>query len=216
MMNYSYNASSFSMNNGSLKTSKIINFMKQKSHHHQRPDIGDLKWSVGKTDNNRWLICDGRSLLIANYQPLYAVIGTEFGGDGVNTFNIPDCRSRVLGAIGQGDGLSNRIIGDMVGEETHTLTIPEIPSHNHNGITGSYTHNHGGVTGNGGNQIESETVVGTVAAIHSDALVSGSGVHNHSIASDTHTHSISSQGGSLPHNNMQPTIFIGNVFIYSG
>jgi microcystin-dependent protein len=101
-----------------------------------------------------------------------------------------------------------------------------MPSHNHgvaaggqtagNNLTSSYTHNHGGVTGDTGSAPESETVIATVIAANTTALVAGANTHNHTIASDTHTHQLNAAGGDLPHNNIQPTLFMGNMFIYSG
>ena len=94
-------------------------------------------------------------------------------------------------------------------------------THSHGTNTGSYTHNHGGTTGDGGNAAESEGVTSGI----NTASVSGSGTHNHSISSDTHSHTITSDthshtiasnGGDACHNNMQPTLFYGNMFIYSG
>ena len=93
--------------------------------------------------------------------------------------------------------------------------------HSHGTNTSSYTHNHGGTTGEGGNRIESENVNNILTG----ANVSGEGTHNHSIAadthshiitSDTHSHTIASNGGDACHNNMQPTLFYGNMFIYGG
>lgn len=100
-----------------------------------------------------------------------------------------------------------------------------MPAHNHSslvappgantaatGTTSSYTHNHGGSTGEAGNAPESESVNNVLPG----AQVSGSGTHSHTIASDTHSHTINSNGGDTAHNNIQPTLFIGNTFIYSG
>lgn len=228
---------SFAVNASPDITNDITYYLKTKSLNRNTTDIGDLKWSVINTDRYGWLICDGRSLSRKKYKDLFAVIGTSFGSVDDESFNLPDCRSRVLGAIGQGDGLSDRTLGETVGTETHTLTIPEMPSHDHSGNTGDYTHNHsgntgddthdhGGRTGETGSAPESEQVLtDVVAVIESTALVAGSSVHtheiesnthNHSIENDTHNHTIPSQGDDQPHNNMQPTIFIGNVLIFSG
>jgi microcystin-dependent protein len=207
---------SFAVNVNPDVTNDITYYLKNKALDRTTTNIGDIKWSAITYDSHGWLLCNGRSLSRTEYKKLFEVIGTQFGSEDENSFNLPDCRSRVLGAIGQGDGLSNRTMGQQVGRETHTLIVSEIPSHNHSGTTGDYTHNHGGSTGQTGSAPESETVVGTVAAIHSDASVAGTNTHSHTIASDTHAHSISSQGGGQPHNNMQPTLFIGNVFIFAG
>ena len=215
----------------------------------QQPTIGDTKFSVITQDHMGWMNCDGRLVSTEDYALLFRVIGYSFGGSG-DQFALPDMRSRVPGAKGQGatyegNVLSNRTLGKRVGEETHTLNIAEMPSHNHGtnasdtvvgnnltgtagshnhtGTTGHDTHNHGGSTGEAGSAPESET---TAAGIYTGPVVAGSGTHVHTIANDTHAHTISfdgnhqhsiaTQGGDDPHNNMQPTLFIGNMFMYSG
>jgi microcystin-dependent protein len=79
-----------------------------------------------------YLNCDGSAVSRTTYAALFAVINTTFGaGDGATTFNLPDLRGR--GAIGSGQGatLTNRALGAIGGEEAHTLTVPEMPSHTH-------------------------------------------------------------------------------------
>ena len=183
-------------------------------------------------DHLGWLRCDGRALNTVTFNLLFQVVGYAFGGSG-NTFYLPDAQGRVVGNTGYvvDDDERSRTFapGESIGELDHQLTIPEMPAHNHdsatgsignnttaNGTTSSYTHNHGGNTGEAGQAAESETVVGTVAAVHTDAIVSGSGTHHHSISSDTHTHQIASNGGNQYHNNIQPTIFVGSLYMYSG
>jgi microcystin-dependent protein len=199
-----------------------------------RPLTGDTKMTFVVDDHMGWLKCDGRSLDKTAYNLLFQVIGYTFGGSG-STFNLPNPQGRVMGTVGTVTDYDSRTrtyeAGDSVGELDHKLVQSEMPSHNHdingaqstdspvtgNGNTSSYTHNHGGSTGQAGQAAESETVVGSVTAVvHSDAIVSGSGSHNHSISSDTHSHTIHSNGGDQYHNNVQPTLFYGNTFIYCG
>lgn len=191
-----------------------------------KPSTGDTKTSFVNVDHLGWLNCNGRALDKTTYNLLFQVIGYTFGGSG-STFNLPDFQGRVQGSVGtivETCGTTAFAPGTVVGEVQHKLTIAEMPAHNHNhatgspgvdttanGTTSSYTHDHGGNTGEGGSAAESENVFGGVTAI-----VSGSGTHHHSIASDTHTHQIASNGGDGCHNNMQPTLFYGNTFIYSG
>ncbi len=78
-----------------------------------------------------WLPCDGRLVSIAEFDVLYALIGTIYGGDGVNTFGLPDLRGRTPVGVGQGPGRTNRLIGEMAGTETVTLTAQQIGWHNH-------------------------------------------------------------------------------------
>ena len=188
---------------------------------HEKPVAGDTKTSFVNDDHLGWLRCDGRALDKNSkyYNLLFQVIGYTFGGSG-NTFNLPNPGGKVTGSVN-----STYPPGTDIGEYTHVLTIAEMPAHNHSssvappgantaatGTTTSYTHNHGGTTGDAGNAVESESVNNVLPG----AQVSGSGTHNHTIASDTHNHTINSNGGDTAHNNIQPTLFIGNTFIYSG
>jgi len=193
-----------------------------------KPTVGDTKTNALDTDHMGWLKCDGRELNTSDYAHLFSVIGYSFGGSG-STFQLPEPRGRVLGVVGEADapGPTNTwILGDISGEETHLLTLPEVPAHNHNFSTGSpganttangFTdvsgnHNHGGNTGAEGSAPESET-----AASGGGVNVAGSNTHTHTISTDgAHSHRIASNGGDQRHNNIQPTMWIGNLFIYGG
>ena len=98
--------------------------------------IGIVKLFAGNFAPLGWQFCDGRLLPISQYPAVFAILGTNYGGDGVNTFGLPDLRSRVPLGSGQGPGLSNYSLGQKTGSETTTATINNLPQHNHL-ITGS-------------------------------------------------------------------------------
>src|SRR5210317_2190722 len=78
-----------------------------------------------------WAQCDGQLLPINQNQSLYSLLGTTYGGDGRTTFALPDLRGRMPVHPGNGPGLSDRRLGEKGGAEDATLTVAEIPSHNH-------------------------------------------------------------------------------------
>lgn len=84
---------------------------------------------------NGWMQCAGQLLPISEYETLFNLIGTTYGGDGQSTFALPDLQSRVPIHQGQGTGLSNYIIGEKAGVEGVTLTTQQITSHNHAAMT---------------------------------------------------------------------------------
>lgn len=87
-----------------------------------------IQWSSNTAPAN-WLICDGSAVSRTVYSSLFAVIGTTYGtGDGSTTFNLPDLRGRV--PVGKNAGTFSSLAGTG-GEEAHTLTVNEMPSHNH-------------------------------------------------------------------------------------
>jgi len=78
-----------------------------------------------------WMKCEGQLLSIAQYSALFNLIGTIYGGDGQDTFGLPDLRGRVPLSMGQGPGLSNYAIGQIAGNETVTLITAQMPQHQH-------------------------------------------------------------------------------------
>ena len=78
-----------------------------------------------------WAECNGQLLPIAQYQALFSLLGTFYGGDGRTTFGLPELRGRAALHMGQGPGLSNRPLGQKAGTETNTLTAGQLPSHTH-------------------------------------------------------------------------------------
>ena len=81
-----------------------------------------------------WLLCDGRLLAIADYPELYNIIGTQFGGDGINNFAIPNLKERVVVGTGKSPGLTERSLGEFGGANMVQLTEQEMPAHRHSVI----------------------------------------------------------------------------------
>lgn len=211
----------------------------------ERPTVGDLKMSMVGVDHVGWLKCDGRAVEIQAFRSLYEVIGDSFGDASAGYFLLPNPEGRVLGMVGQADSSSNTwIMGDVSGSETHTLIVAELPAHNHdicggnlnnlvdpsgNGntsysVTGitvdvSGNHRHTDSTSNNSNTNVLPVNVSGSASVNDDlaeTTTGFAGLHNHTITDPTHNHRINSNGGDQPHNNIQPTIWIGNLFVYGG
>src|SRR5262245_37195252 len=80
-----------------------------------------------------WALCNGQLLSIQVNSALYSLLGNVYGGDGVSTFALPNLCGRTPVSAGTGPGLSEYALGQLVGQETITLTVQNMPSHNHNG-----------------------------------------------------------------------------------
>ncbi|HEU0121792.1 MAG TPA: tail fiber protein [Bryobacteraceae bacterium] len=78
-----------------------------------------------------WALCNGQLLPIAQNSALFSLLGVTYGGNGTTNFALPDLRGRVPISSGQGPGLANYVLGEPGGEESITLTTPEIPAHTH-------------------------------------------------------------------------------------
>jgi microcystin-dependent protein len=78
-----------------------------------------------------WVLCDGRTLALSSNQALFALIGVTYGGDGVNTFAVPNLNGRVAIHQGQGTNLTSRAMGQAVGNNAETITEANLPIHNH-------------------------------------------------------------------------------------
>ena len=178
--------------------------------------IGQILCYGGNTIPTRWLLCNGSAINRVTYAKLYSVIGTTYGsGNGSTTFNLPNLSGRVpIGAGTSGaTGATNHTLGQASGEETHLLTLTEIPSHNHGGKTGGMSanakHSHKDGTNSAG-------IFGVVAGNTTCQVTANADSGRATTEADlSHTHTITANGGGGSHNNMQPYLTI-NYIIYAG
>lgn len=149
-----------------------------------------------------WAFCNGQLLSISQYQALYSLLGTTYGGDGIKTFALPDLRGRVPAGFGQGVGLPAIALGQQFGTMTNTLLLNQLPSHTHP------------VNANATASGRSLSAVPTncFPAPNQD----GSG--NYASATDVVMNplTISPVGGNQPVNNVQPTLGLNYIICLEG
>lgn len=152
--------------------------------------IGEIVCTATAANPNpgNWLTCDGSSLLRTDYPALFDAIGTTFGAVDGTHFNIPDLRGRTMIGTGQGSGLTDRVLGDSLGEENHTITLAESASHSH--VDAGHIHSEG---------IAIPAVGAAIVGVPIPSAVPGIG--STGIGSAT----LDTVGSNGAHNNMQPS-----------
>lgn len=93
--------------------------------------IGVIKIFAGHFAPQNFFFCNGQELPISQFQSLYSIIGITYGGNGTTTFKLPDLRGRVPLSAGSAPGVSTYTLGNFGGTETVTLSISQMPTHNH-------------------------------------------------------------------------------------
>jgi microcystin-dependent protein len=146
-----------------------------------------------------WMFCDGQLLAISENDTLFNLIGTTYGGDGQNTFALPDLRGRLSNHQGFSAQGINYTIGENGGAETVTLTTRQIPSHNHNLIASQATADQIAVSGN------------MLASPQTVSLYNGN-TPNKTLAGNA----LGNTGGDQPHNNVQPYLCVSFIISLYG
>ena len=164
------------------------------------PYIGEIRMFGGNFAPVGWSFCDGSTLSIAQYDALFNLIGTTYGGDGVNNFNLPDLRGRLPIHQGQGNGLSARAIGQAAGAENVTLNQSQIPSHTHTPLANS-----------GAGSVDNPYASYWAGSTTTPQFASGS-LSNTTMSADT----IGFTGGNQPHSNMQPYLAVSFIIALEG
>lgn len=96
-----------------------------------QPYIGEIRLFAGNFAPQGWLLCNGQSVPISEREVLFALIGTIYGGNGTTHFNVPNLSDQVPIGMGQGPGLTSRLLGQKMGSATVTLQATEVPGHAH-------------------------------------------------------------------------------------
>jgi microcystin-dependent protein len=95
------------------------------------PFLGEIRMFGFNFPPSGWALCDGQLLTISQYSALFALLGTQFGGNGSTNFALPNLQSRVPVHMGTGPGLSPYIIGQAGGNENTSVLIGNMPNHTH-------------------------------------------------------------------------------------
>jgi len=161
-----------------------------------QPYVGEIRMFAGNFAPAGWMFCEGQLLPIDQYQTLFQLIGTTYGGDGQSTFALPDLRGRIPLHFGNGFTLA-----ETGGVETVTLTVQQIPSHSHAALATNNLGNSGSPT--------------------NKVLAGGSTVSTSPYGTDAplaalHPSTIGSTGGSQPHNNFQPYLCVDFIISLFG
>lgn len=157
------------------------------------PYIGEIRMFAGNFAPQGWMFCDGQTLPVYDYDALFNLIGTTYGGDGVETFALPDLRGRIPFHTG-----SYYVLGQMAGVEIVTLTTQQIPVHSHPFPCNSSTSNDSRPGGN--------AVGGGYLAFTEPNAINAS----------MNPGMIPITGGSQPHDNMPPYLGINFIIAWSG
>lgn len=165
------------------------------------PFIGEIRIFSGTFAPRGWAFCNGQLLPISQYSVLYSILGVVYGGDGKTTFALPNLQGRVPLHAGAGPGLTQRSLGQMGGENTVTLSVGNLPNHQHSvQVAGS------------GTQASPEGAV-WASTPRGQAEAYTSQVSNLVSMSPGAT---SPSGGSAPHENRQPFVTMNYIIALEG
>ncbi|HEX9932664.1 MAG TPA: tail fiber protein [Allosphingosinicella sp.] len=161
----------------------------------ETPFLGEIKIVTVEYAPKGWALCNGQLLPINQNQPLFSLLGTDFGGNGQTTFGLPDLRGRVAMGVGN----SHNLRGEMGGATQHTLSLNELPQHILVSTASSST---GTSPVPGGNLLARMAPANPYAAPASLVQLNAA--------------TVASTGGAQPHENMQPYLTLTFVIALTG
>src|SRR6185503_18037214 len=163
-----------------------------------QPYIGEIRMFGGSFAPAGWAFCNGQLLPIPENDALFILLGTTYGGDGQETFALPNLQSPIPIHMGQSSGTSNYQIGEMGGVEQVTLTINQIPNHNHPPLAANA----------GGSDTPNNNFWG--------ATSTGKCYSAAPAAVQMNPNTITPTGGSQPHDNMLPYLCVTYIISLFG
>jgi len=164
------------------------------------PFVAEIRIFAGNFAPKGWAFCNGQILPLSQNTALFSLLGTTYGGNGKSTFALPDLQGRAPMHPGQGPGLSLHDLGETDGVEHVTLLESEMPPHSHTVVTSSSPgENPSPVDGNLTRSVNGQIYNNTPANLVYMA-----------------DQAISPQGGSQPHNNMQPYLTVNYIIALQG
>jgi microcystin-dependent protein len=165
-----------------------------------QPYIGEIRMFAGTFAPLGWEFCDGQQLPISENEALFQLIGTTYGGDGEETFNLPNLQSRVPLHFGNGPDGVNYPLAQQAGTESETLTTQQIPVHTHPLVATTAA----GTFTNPGGSVLAQVAGGLKPYIEDTPAVA------------MNANAISPAGGSQPHENCQPFLCINYIISLFG
>src|SRR5579883_805094 len=169
-----------------------------------QPYVGEIRMFAGDFAPAGWMVCEGQLLPISEWETLFQLIGTTYGGDGQETFALPDLRGRVPMHMGSFGG-TTASLGELAGVETVTLTTQQIPGHNHL-MTAANT----------GTALSPQNAYlavpsSTVSGLEPYAATGGTGT-----PVTLNANILQTTGGSQPHDNFQPYLCVSFIISMFG
>lgn len=168
------------------------------------PFVGEIRMFAGNFAPRGWALCNGDLISVRSNTVLFTILGTIYGGDGKNTFALPNLQGRAPMHPGQSPGLSIHNIGENGGIPSVTLLTSELPAHSHQmqyGVSDTTQENPG----------DGSSFTSTKGRRAGNAYTSDS-----SKQVVMHHGAISTAGGSQPHNNMQPYLGLNFIIALQG
>jgi len=164
-----------------------------------QPYIGEIRMFAGNFAPNGWMFCDGQLIPISENDALFNLIGTTYGGDGQDTFGLPNLQSRVPMHMGKGSDGITYTIGETIGVESVTLSTQQMPQHSHSEMAST-------VAGS------DPTPAGNILA------TSGGGIflYYEGAVDAPMAAAVQPVGGSQPHENCQPFLVINYIISLFG